>query len=143
LGKLVLATSLPEPYQQALHLVKEEQLPLWKAEQTFFSCSHAEVAGYLLSLWGLPNPIVEGVAYHHRPSDSPNRSLSPVVAVHAANALIHERQADLQHQEFGGLDLDYVLSLGLGEQVENWRDECAGVFKPQPVESNRAEMVAA
>jgi hypothetical protein len=96
----------------------------------------------LLSLWGLPNPIVEGVTYHHTPSESLNRSLSPVIAVHAANALNHEYHGDLPDHQFGGLDLDYILALGFGERFEAWRDECAALYEPitQPIQ---AELVTA
>jgi hypothetical protein len=30
--------------------------------------SHAELGAYLLGLWGIPDNIVEAVAFHHRPS---------------------------------------------------------------------------
>jgi hypothetical protein len=41
----------------------------------------------LLGLWGLPNPVVEAVALHHKPSASSARGFSPVIAVHVADAL--------------------------------------------------------
>lgn len=37
------------------------------AERAIFSTTHAEVGAYLLGLWGLPYPIVQAVALHHRP----------------------------------------------------------------------------
>jgi HD-like signal output (HDOD) protein/CheY-like chemotaxis protein len=138
IGKLILAANLPEPYLKSLALSREQRLPLWQAEKELFSCSHAEVGGYLLGLWGLPNPVVEGVTFHHTPSESLNRSLGPVIAVHVANALDHEHCGDLSHQEFGGIDLDYILALGLGEQYSRWRENGASMF-----EQTKDNMVAA
>jgi HD-like signal output (HDOD) protein len=129
LGKLVLATSLPDPYHEAIRIADERRQPLWKAEEMVFTCSHAEVASHLLGLWGVSEPIVEGVAYHHRPSDSPNPKLSTVMAVHIANALIHERQTDVPSLTSSTLDLEYVRTLGPDERIATWRDECALVFK--------------
>jgi HD-like signal output (HDOD) protein/CheY-like chemotaxis protein len=129
IGKLVLACNLPEPYREAVKQAATDRIPLWQAENKVFSCSHAEVGGYLLSLWGLANPIVEGVTYHHTPSESLNRSLGPVIAVHVANALDHEYHHDGPEQEFGGVDLDYILALGLGEHFSTWRDACSAMFE--------------
>ena len=46
-----------------------------------------EVGAYLLGLWGLPSPVVEAVAWHHRPRDCPQQTFSALTAVHAANIL--------------------------------------------------------
>lgn len=134
IGKLVLASNLPDPNREVLKQAETDHIPLWQAERQMFSCSHAEVGGYLLSLWGLANPIVEGVTYHHNPSESLNRSLGPVIAVHVANALDHEYHNDLPHQEFGGVDLDYILTLGLGEHFSSWRDTCSALFEQKKEE---------
>jgi HD-like signal output (HDOD) protein len=143
LGKAVLAASMPNSYRDVLRFASVERLPLWKAEVKVFACSHAEVAGYLLDLWGLSNPIVEGVAYHHQPADAPNRGLSLVMAVHAANALIREQQADVLRREEGLLDSDYVLNLGLGSHVDTWRDECTSLLRMQEAEQDRTELATA
>ncbi len=38
------------------------------AEYAVMKTSHAELGAYLLGLWGLPDSIVEIVAFHHEPS---------------------------------------------------------------------------
>src|SRR5262249_45569964 len=42
----------------------------------------ANESPFWLELWGLPAPIVDAVAWHHKPSDSPTQSFSPLTAVH-------------------------------------------------------------
>jgi len=67
---------------------QKEALSFAEAEYLAYSTSHAEVGGYLLGLWGLPDPVVEAVACHHRPMQI-SGEISPVLAAtYLANALI-------------------------------------------------------
>jgi HD-like signal output (HDOD) protein len=87
-GKLLL---LDRPgYLRRISLVQaeEDNCPFYAAEYKEFSASHAELGGYLLGLWGLPDQVVEAVACHHRPSRIPGE-LSPVlVSACVANSLL-------------------------------------------------------
>ena len=65
IGKLILASSLPEEYGAILSEARERSEPLMLAEKRCFEATHAEVGGYLLALWGLPFPMVDAVAHHH------------------------------------------------------------------------------
>src|SRR5260221_7430114 len=91
-GKLVLASSRPEQYEKVLHVQQAQNLDSSAAEEQTFGANHAEVGGYLLSLWGLPVSVVEAIAFHHGPSRSPNKAFSPLTAVHAANLLVHAQE---------------------------------------------------
>ena len=71
LGKLILMDNFPEAYTQVLTAVRETGSQVHMAEHDIFSVSHAEVGAYLLGLWGLPQSIVEAVAFHHLPSQCP------------------------------------------------------------------------
>ncbi|HEV2452648.1 MAG TPA: HDOD domain-containing protein, partial [Verrucomicrobiae bacterium] len=86
--------------------------------------THAEVGGYLLGLWGLPNPIVEAVSFHHRPADSAVCGFSPVVAVHVANAFAHELSGS--HPDWPGNDIQdkIVAGFGLSDRLEQWKFCC-------------------
>ena len=117
-GKLVIAANLPERYRDAINLAREQQVPIWQAEREVFSASHAEVGAYLFGLWGLPDPIVEAVAFHHCPADCAHTGLTPLLVVHAANALEHSASGG------GGsakLDMDYLQAAGREERVPTWR----------------------
>jgi putative nucleotidyltransferase with HDIG domain len=85
IGKLMLACRLPDKYNEAINLAKMRGLPLWVAEHLLLSTTHAEIGAYLLGLWGIPDSIVEAVAYHHRPSDSVDKAFSALTALHAAD----------------------------------------------------------
>src|SRR5579883_2094942 len=90
LGKLMLADSLPKSFQQSLQISIDRGIPSEQAELEVFGAHHGGVAAYLLSLWGLPVPIVEAVAFHHHPCKSDHPALSPLTAVHAADVIEHE-----------------------------------------------------
>jgi putative nucleotidyltransferase with HDIG domain len=85
IGKLMLACRLPERHAEAVNMARREAIPLWLAEQQILSMTHAEAGAYLLGLWGLPDSLVEAVAYHHRPAESGNNAFCALTAVHAAN----------------------------------------------------------
>jgi HD-like signal output (HDOD) protein/CheY-like chemotaxis protein len=114
-GRLIFATQLPDRYKEALRLTVAEAIPLIDAEMRVFGATHAEVGAYLLGLWGLPEPIVEAVAWHHQPSQCPGGSFSPLAAVHAA-------EATLGTEEGAVLDSGYFDRLQLNGRLEKWAE---------------------
>jgi HD-like signal output (HDOD) protein len=123
IGKLILADSLPDRFQQACALAVERKIPSYEAEQEVFGATHAGVGAYLFGLWGLPASIVEAVAFHHDPAANGLRSFSPLTAVHAANALEHELAHPQTEEPGNGMDTDYLVSLGLEHRLNAWRVE--------------------
>ena len=123
-GKLVLAANLPQQYEEALQRMQTEGLADWQVEQAVLGTSHAEVGAYLLGLWGLPEPIVEALAFHHSPSACTDRSLSPLTTVHVANGLLHT--SGMQDMTAAGAWLDhaYVTQVGLVDRLPIWREHC-------------------
>ena len=122
-GQLILAAGLPEQYNRVLKAARETNRPIWEAEQAEFGTTHGEVGAYLLGLWGLPNPVVEAVALHHRPADCSFRSFSPVIAVHVADAFTHEAAPHIAQND-SQIDMGCVTSLGLADRLEKWRTRC-------------------
>ena len=124
-GKLVLAVNRTELYDHAMELADSQQLPLFRVERELFGACHAEVGAYLVGIWGLPNPIVEALAYHHQPADHLSRQFNPVLAVHVANALVLEVSPlpGSNHQAL--LDVDLMAQIpGVLEQLPVWRAWC-------------------
>jgi HD-like signal output (HDOD) protein/ActR/RegA family two-component response regulator len=122
-GKLVLAANLPELYRAALVQVQEQGTTEWEAERALLGTTHAEVGAYLLGLWGLPDPIVEALAFHHYPSACPDQRFSPLTAVHIANALVHTEDSTEAGGSLAALDSAYVAQLGLSERLATWRPQ--------------------
>ena len=125
-GRLILATGLPQEYTEVLRTAKSQGVPSWQVERERFGATHADVGAYLLGLWGLPNPIIEAVAMHHCPSLCVIREFSPVIAVHVADGFLHEREGANFESPNNSMDLDHLAAIGLAGRVETWRAACQG-----------------
>jgi HD-like signal output (HDOD) protein len=123
-GQLILAVGLPGEYQEVLRTSKSLNRPAWEVEQERFGATHAGVGAYLLGLWGLPNPIIEAVAMHHRPAACAVHEFSPVVAVHVADVFVHQRPGANTEVPPPALDLNHLAQLGLADRIEIWRELC-------------------
>jgi HD-like signal output (HDOD) protein/CheY-like chemotaxis protein len=124
MGKLMLADSLPDEFQKALALAEEEKIPMPAAELEIFGATHSGLAAYLFGLWGLPAAIVEAVAFHEAPEKSDLKKFSALTAVHVANALSDESEAD-------GLNLDYLYQIGVAGRLDDWQDTAAELAMEQ------------
>jgi HD-like signal output (HDOD) protein len=127
LGKLVLAQNLSELYQKARTAAQNDQRTAWEVELDFFGTTHAEIAAYLMGLWGLNYPIVEAIAFHHSP-DKRTGQTGPLAAVHAGNAMAHEIAAPKSIGR-SGVDLDFMAELGLDDRVPVWQAACRELVK--------------
>jgi HD-like signal output (HDOD) protein/CheY-like chemotaxis protein len=124
-GKLVLAAQLPGEYNAMLALAREEGLLAVKAERRIFGAAYPEVGAYWLGLWGLPDSIVDAVAFHHRPGQCPVKAFGPLTAVHTAIFLERQtRPAGPGADDVSPLDLNYLASLGLDGRVGAWQETC-------------------
>jgi HD-like signal output (HDOD) protein len=110
-GKLILADNRPAEFLESLRTAGAGGLTVLEAEQRAFGATHAEVGAYLVWLWGLPDCVTEAAAMHHRPGPS---ATGAVLAVHAANALIH-------NQAYPEIDMESLAAAGLAAQVPRWR----------------------
>ena len=121
IGLLVLASRFPEDYLQVLERTRTGGGDLELAETSVFGTAHGAVGAYLLSLWGLPAPLVEAAAFHHAPSRQTIPGFTPALAVHVADAF---QAPKAEHELFGTahLDLEYLGVLGLMDRVPIWRE---------------------
>ena len=135
-GILVLVANVMKQYDAMAKTAHDQGIPLWEVERQELGVTHADVGAYLLGLWGLGDPVIEAVAFHHHPSDCVGNTFSPLTAVHVANVL----QEELSPQATGGvpslIDLTYLDTLHLTDRLPHWR-EVAGTAQ-QAAEKERA-----
>ena len=136
-GKLALAANLGATYLKILEIAHQKQIPAIKAEEVALGATHAEVGAYLMGLWGLPDTIVEALAYHHAPSESPQRLFSPLTLVHVADGLVSEVQPEDPYS--GDLDMDYLAALGLADSIYAWRELCSQMLSQETTEERIVE----
>jgi putative nucleotidyltransferase with HDIG domain len=124
IGKLVLAGSLSDDYGVVVDQADADHAAAWTVERDMLGATHADVGAYLLGLWGLPDPIVEAVAWHHRPSQCAAQAVCPLTAVHAADAIEHRLHPC---DAAGGTmepDADYLTGLELTAAFPAWTAAC-------------------
>ncbi len=128
-GKLVLAANCRNEYSKVLSRVNEGETTLWEAEHAVFGSTHSEVGAYLLGLWGLPDAIVEAVAFHHVPGLCAEESFGTLTAVHVANCLEHEHEDHVYEGQRRSqpVDTEYLARLGLDDRLSEWRVICGEI----------------
>jgi HD-like signal output (HDOD) protein len=131
-GSLILASGLPGQYSRVLRTARESSRSVWESECAEYGATHAEVGAYLLGLWGLPAPIVEAVALHHRPGAASGRQFSPVIAVHVANVLARRLSPSPGDASGPPLDMACLAKLGLHTRFAEWKGRCLGEHAPLP-----------
>ncbi len=120
-GRLVLAANLPKAFGHACELAAKKHLPEWEAEREAFGATHAEVGAYLIGLWGLPEPIVEAVAYHHAPGTSPHSRSAILTALHVADALVTAADGSDVAWHYPEPDFTYLSEMALAGRLPEWR----------------------
>jgi HD-like signal output (HDOD) protein len=130
-GKVILLGEKPAEYREILRKVEEGQA-IEDLEIEVLGCSHAQLGAYLMSVWGLPSPLIRAVAFHHRPLEAIEAEFSPLAAVHCADALCRATDRGLTMEQIP-IDRDYLNNLGLSGRVRVWRDFPDGPQAPEPV----------
>ncbi len=92
LGKLIL---IRKPDNISYMKISDHE-KMVNNEQDSFGFNHAEAGAYLLSIWGLPESIVQATAYHHFPAKCNNYEESPLLAVYISNQLVNSDSAVLK-----------------------------------------------
>lgn len=112
-GKLVLAVGRPKEYASILSRAQGNMAYIHEMEHESMGATHAEVGGYLLGLWGFPDPVVEAVAYHHQPSHCVARGITPLTIVHATNYLVHSHFSENSNHAIALIDERFLKEANL------------------------------
>lgn len=118
-GQLVLVSNHPEKYDEVLSAVMAGDKTITETERAVFGTTHAAVGSYLLWLWGLPDPVVEAVAFHHSPFKCPSGEFAPLTAVYVANVLKQAHSTAIAAAE-ACLDTAYLTSVGAANALSAW-----------------------
>lgn len=118
IGRLVLASRMPAQYTEAMEIARNEKISIAAAEERVFGTAHPGIGAYLIGLWGLPDSIVEAIAFHLRPSVSTVKKFDALVAVHIADHL------DTTHtgNDITSIDQELLDQLGVSYQMSRWEE---------------------
>lgn len=117
IGKVILLAEMLGKYRQIL---EPSAVSILSLEVEHMGCTHAQVGAYLMSIWGLPVPLVHAVAFHHSPSDTTETQFSALTAVHAADAIVSSADPSKINHDIE-MDFNYLDRLGLRDREVVWR----------------------
>ncbi|MDF7800590.1 response regulator [Pontiellaceae bacterium B1224] len=117
LGVLALIDSGSEIWKKLYIDCQNSKAPLHVLEREQLGITHAEVGAYLLGVWGLPNRVIEAVAFHHTPGLAPTQEFCPLAAVYLAN------HAGRKHSSTAGynpeLDARFLSNLKMDDLIND------------------------
>lgn len=90
IGKVVLVLQFSSEYEGIMNEARERQTVVYEIENEHFSTTHATVGSWVARQWSFPPPLVDVIAYHHRPQMA---KVSPMNAaiVHFSDILLRGR----------------------------------------------------
>ena len=103
--------------------------PFYILEKEHLGMTHADLGGYLMTLWGLPKSIIKAITFHHSPQQSHHTVFSSISAIYVANILVHEVAAENDVKETLEIDQAYINTLKLLESIAEWRRICTDMRK--------------
>jgi HD-like signal output (HDOD) protein/CheY-like chemotaxis protein len=126
IGLIVIYHYVPDQLAAILAAARGDAIGIYRAEERLGGQTHAHIGAYLIALWGLPDAVIQAVAFHHAPIRSESRGFTPLTAVHVAGGL------DEQHLTGDAgpatpIDSAYLERIGLADRLPRWREICAAV----------------
>ncbi|EXJ15557.1 HDOD domain-containing protein [Imhoffiella purpurea] len=117
IGRLVLAAEFQDHPDRGTLLEGGSGIQLCNEEIRIAGAHHGWVGAYLMRLWGLPQPLVQAVAWHHHPSRSGIEGFTTLTVVHVADIIAHGAPGAEAH-----LDLDYLSEVGCLDDIPVWME---------------------
>jgi HD-like signal output (HDOD) protein len=118
LGELAMAVQSPRDYARVIQRVAETNEMGFAVEDEEFGFNHMDVGAQLLAHWGLPIPIVEAVALHHRPQQVTLGPRELLAVVHVADAVTGIRVCGEPPES---LQRAFVEQAGFGARLPQWQ----------------------
>jgi putative nucleotidyltransferase with HDIG domain len=124
-GRLILASKMPDLFCTLSARANERHCELFEAEEEMIGVSHAEIGAYLLGLWGISNLAVEAIAHHHHPTRISHSGFDISVTVYVADLLDRELEThpnDSTGSELKDSDRTCLQTLGIFPRFAEFRD---------------------
>ena len=128
IGELILLTNVPDIYYPMIRRYSADEDALLAREVEHFGVTHAQFGSYVLSLWSLPDAVVEAVALHHDCAQHAGADASLTNrAVFAAERFLREELSG--RDETGSHDRALECCLGSSsETIQGWRQACVDLL---------------
>lgn len=110
-GELVLSINFPQQYEEYSTLAESER-------DCVFGTSQELIGASLLSTWGLPDSIIESIAFHNDPAITVNHQFSSLSALHLANTISLSEEGKYFLKE-SKIKYDYLNQLQIPNDIES------------------------
>jgi HD-like signal output (HDOD) protein len=122
-GTLVLASRAPKRFAEATALTNQG-LPAWQAQEQVFGATDAQVAAFLLAIWGQPLEVVLAIANQDVPERSDSRAPGLATIIYLSKRLSQNPdlplgQGDLPESE---LNEPFLAKIGVLDSLPQYRD---------------------
>ncbi|WP_207063982.1 HDOD domain-containing protein [Motiliproteus sp. SC1-56] len=121
IGILYSASCDPVRYQRVMQDAADNNVHLCTQEKRSLGFFHGETGAYLLALWNIPPLVVEAVLLHHTPHLSPDDAVTPLTAVHIADALIPPVRNAMDTDLSNRLSRSYLERTGVIKDLPRWQ----------------------
>jgi HD-like signal output (HDOD) protein/CheY-like chemotaxis protein len=122
IGVLVLASQLTPEWIRIVEEARSSERSLVDVEHLVLGVDHGQIGAALLSLWGLPHDVIEGVAQHLCPGVVTGFGGRLVGVTHVASRLADEVCAPFLPGVAGTpIDHDYLVADGTEASLADWR----------------------
>ena len=87
IGYWILLQECPEELRCSVDMATRQSISQADAERHVLGASHAQLGAYLLGLWGLPQAVVEAIAFQHAPEQIARTQFDVLAALVIAKSL--------------------------------------------------------
>lgn len=116
IGKLLLYYNFPKKNKDFKE--RSTQVGLLEAERAVYGSTHGEIGAYLMGLWGLPDPVISCVAYHHEPLRCEDQTFSPLTIIHFVDVNLNLMENG--ESKASVLVREYLEKTGVNGNREKW-----------------------
>ncbi|MFT5525041.1 MAG: HD-like signal output (HDOD) protein [Pirellulaceae bacterium] len=126
-GKVILASEEPQTYCSIIDEARKSDRQSFEVETERLSLDHGQLGAFAMALWGIPGPVVDAIAFHHKPHSIHQREGLPLgLIVHAADTITHELTCtDETSHLVPELDGEALEQFGFEHRVDHWREAIA------------------
>lgn len=125
IGRLLVASRAPDLCSAVYEEWQTRGRPRVDVEHELLNVTHAEVGAYLLGIWGLPQAVIQAVAWHHKREVDVSTYLDISLAVSIANRLVQDPEFPAEMAASGpeqAIDLRHLAELGVEDRLPGWRE---------------------
>ncbi|MGA2867438.1 MAG: HDOD domain-containing protein, partial [Verrucomicrobiota bacterium] len=120
LGKLILIDNFPREFQAAWQAALRAHSPLTPVLLRRLHATPAQLAAYLLELWGLPKAVILAVACQEGPEKDGSKEFSPATALYIADQ-VATRKWPPDSLAVADWNAEYLKAVGCESDLSVWQ----------------------